>query len=121
VATEVRALAQRSASAAKDVKELVDDSKSGISEGLRLAHHSGEIMRQVLDAVRQVTTIMGEISSASTQQAQGVEHIGVAMAQIDRITQQNAALVEEATASAIALASQADELRRAVESFRLLA
>jgi methyl-accepting chemotaxis protein len=120
VATEVRALAQRSASAARDVKELVDDSKAGISEGLRLAHHSGEIMRRVLDAVRQVTAIMGEISSASTQQAQGVEHIGLAMAQIDRITQQNAALVEEATASAIALAGQADELNGAVESFRLL-
>jgi methyl-accepting chemotaxis protein len=121
VATEVRALAQRSASAAKDVKELVDDSKAGISEGQRLAHHSGEIMHQVLDAVRQVTAIMGEISSASTQQAQGVEHLGLAMAQIDQITQQNAALVEEATASAIALASQADELNRAVDSFRLLA
>jgi methyl-accepting chemotaxis protein len=119
VAAEVRALAQRCSSAARNVRALIDESGADIVAGQRLAHRSGETMQQVLSAVRNVTGIMGDISAASTQQAEGIQRIGVAVAQMDDITQQNAALVEEATASASALAAQAGELKRTVETFRL--
>jgi methyl-accepting chemotaxis protein len=119
VAAEVRALAQRSASAAKDVKSLIDESVSNVSLGQTLAHRSGSTMQQVLSAVTRVTDIMGEISAASSQQTQGIEHVGIAITQMDSVTQQNAALVEQATAAASALAGQADELKRTVSVFRL--
>jgi methyl-accepting chemotaxis protein len=119
VAAEVRALAQRSASAAKDVKSLIDESVSNVSSGQSLAHRSGSTMQQVLTAVTRVTDIMGEISAASIQQTQGIEHIGVTISQMDNVTQQNAALVEQATAAATALAGQAAELKQTVSVFRL--
>jgi methyl-accepting chemotaxis protein len=119
VAAEVRALAQRSASAAKDVKSLIDESVSNVTSGQSLAHRSGSTMQQVLSAVTRVTDIMGEISAASSQQTQGIEHVGIAITQMDSVTQQNAALVEQATAAASALAGQADELKRTVAVFKL--
>ncbi|SAK63802.1 methyl-accepting chemotaxis sensory transducer [Caballeronia arationis] len=121
VASEVRALAQRCASAAKDVKTLIDESVGNVTEGQDLAQQSGETMQQILASVMRVTGIMGEISAASSEQTRGIEHVGVAIAQMDSVTQQNAALVEQATAAAAALAGQADELKRAIGVFRLAA
>jgi methyl-accepting chemotaxis protein len=121
VASEVRALAQRCASAAKDVKTLIDESVGNVTQGQDLAQQSGETMQQILASVTRVTDIMGEISAASSEQTRGIEHVGVAIAQMDSVTQQNAALVEQATAAAAALAGQADELKRAIGVFTLAA
>ena len=118
VASEVRALAQRCAAAAKDVKTLIDESVTNVTAGQDLAQQSGDTMKQILTSVTRVNDIMSEISSASLQQTQGIEQVGVAITQMDAVTQQNAALVEQATAAAAALAVQAEELKRAVAVFR---
>ncbi|WP_350029363.1 MULTISPECIES: methyl-accepting chemotaxis protein [unclassified Caballeronia] len=118
VASEVRALAQRCAAAAKDVKTLIDESVTNVTAGQDLAQQSGDTMKQILTSVSRVTDIMNEISSASTQQTQGIEQVGVAIVQMDAVTQQNAALVEQATAAAAALATQAEELKRAIAVFK---
>ncbi|MDR5746730.1 methyl-accepting chemotaxis protein [Caballeronia sp. LZ029] len=118
VASEVRALAQRCAAAAKDVKTLIDESVTNVTAGQDLAQQSGDTMKQILTSVTRVNDIMSEISSASSQQTQGIEQVGVAITQMDAVTQQNAALVEQATAAAAALAVQAEELKRAVSVFR---
>jgi methyl-accepting chemotaxis protein len=118
VASEVRALAQRCAAAAKDVKTLIDESVTNVTAGQDLAQQSGDTMKQILTSVTRVNDIMNEISSASSQQTQGIEQVGVAITQMDAVTQQNAALVEQATAAAAALAVQAEELKRAVSVFR---
>jgi methyl-accepting chemotaxis protein len=119
VAAEVRTLAQRSATAAKEIKGLIDDSVNQVSIGSRLVQDAGTTMQQVVDSVRRVTSIVGEISSASQEQSQGIAEIGGAISQMDQGTQQNAALVEQATAAAQALQEQAHELAEAVASFRL--
>jgi methyl-accepting chemotaxis protein len=118
VASEVRALAQRCAAAAKDVKTLIDESVTNVTAGQDLAQQSGDTMKRILTSVTRVNDIMSEISSASSQQTQGIEQVGVAITQMDAVTQQNAALVEQATAAAAALAVQAEELKRAVSVFR---
>lgn len=119
VAAEVRALAQRSASAAKEIKSLIDASVSNVSRGQSLATEAGQSMQAILTSVQRVTDIMSEISAASTEQSTGIDHIGAAIGQMDTVTQQNAALVEQAAASAASLAEQAEQLRRAVTVFRL--
>ena len=119
VAAEVRTLAQRSATAAKEIKALIDDSVSQVSTGGRLVQDAGTAMQQVVDSVRRVTSIVGEISRASQEQSQGIAEIGSAVSQMDQGTQQNAALVEQATAAAQALQQQANHLAEAVASFRL--
>jgi methyl-accepting chemotaxis protein len=119
VATEVRNLAQRSAAAAKEIKELVGDSVNKVEAGNRLVEQAGSTMHEVVDSVRRVTEIMSEILAASQEQSSGIEQINQAVMQMDTATQQNAALVEEAAAAAQAMRDQANNLTEVVGIFRL--
>ena len=119
VAGEVRSLAQRSAGAAKEIKTLINTSLERVENGSTLAEDAGRTMDEVVKAVRRVTDIMGEISAASTEQSAGIEEINRAVTQMDAGTQQNAALVEEATAAARSLDDQAKALKRLVGQFKL--
>ncbi len=119
VATEVRSLAGRSAEAAKEIKQLIDTSVGRVEQGTALVDQAGSTMTEVVDAIRQVTVIMGEITASSNQQASGVAQVGEAVNHMDQSTQQNAALVEEMAAAAGSLNSQADELVQAVAVFKL--
>ena len=121
VASEVRGLAQRSAAAAKEIKGLISDSVDKVSDGARLVESAGSTMKEIVEAVKRVTDIMGEISAASTEQSQGIEQVNSAIAQMDEATQQNAALVEEAAAAAESLQDQAAGLTQAVAVFHLAA
>ncbi|PQO97448.1 methyl-accepting chemotaxis protein [Massilia phosphatilytica] len=119
VAGEVRTLAQRANAAAREIKGLIDDSVARVDAGTRLVADAGATMRDVVDSVGRVTAIMGEISIASGEQEQGIGQVNRAIVEIDGATQQNAALVEEATAAASAMQEQAEQLRRLVASFVL--
>ncbi len=119
VASEVRSLAQRSADAAKEIKALITASVESVGQGSALVDRAGTTMTQVVQAIRNVTDIMGEISAASSEQSAGVGQIGEAVTQMDQATQQNASLVEEMAAAAGALNHQADELVKAVSVFTL--
>ncbi len=121
VAGEVRTLAQRSASAAKEIKGLIEASGNRVETGTRLVERAGATMVDVVQSVRRVTDIMGEISAASVEQSSGIEQVNRAVTQMDEMTQQNAALVEEASAAAAALEAQAARLRESVALFRLSA
>jgi methyl-accepting chemotaxis protein-1 (serine sensor receptor) len=118
VAGEVRSLAQRSATAAKEIKELIGDSVGRVRNGSALVAEAGEVIEEVVVAVKRVTDIMGEISAASDEQSSGIEQVNQAVNQMDEVTQQNAALVEEAAAAALSLEEQAQLLRDAVAAFR---
>ncbi len=118
VAGEVRSLAQRSAAAAKEIKGLISDSTDKVTDGYKLVEQAGGTMGEVVDAVKRVTDIMGEISAASTEQSQGIQQVNQAISQMDETTQQNAALVEEAAAAAESLQDQASSLSEAVAVFR---
>jgi methyl-accepting chemotaxis protein len=119
VASEVRNLAQRSATAAKEIKTLIDDSVAQVTSGSRLVQDAGATMEQVVDSVRRVTTIVAEISNASGEQSTGIGEIGTAVAHMDQATQQNAALVEQASAAAQALQEQSVQLADVVAGFKL--
>ncbi|PKG93423.1 methyl-accepting chemotaxis protein [Paraglaciecola sp. MB-3u-78] len=119
VASEVRTLAQRSANAAKDIKELISDSVSKIENGNVLVNQSGETMDKVVTSIKRVNDIMSEIAAASAEQATGIDEVGKAISQMDEVTQQNAALVEEAAAAAESLQSQAIQLTERVASFKM--
>ncbi|ACC75724.1 methyl-accepting chemotaxis protein [Paraburkholderia phymatum] len=119
VAGEVRTLAQRSASAAKEIKDLIDESVNRVNSGTALVDEAGRTMGEIVQSVRQVSDLMGEISAASGEQHRGIEQVNVAISQMDEVTQQNAALVEEASAAAQSMASQASTLRELVSTFRL--
>ena len=119
VATEVRNLAQRSAAAAKEIKGLIQASTAEVEAGSRLVQEAGSTMGDVLASTEQVTAIMARISAASTEQSSGIEHINRSIGEMDEVTQQNAALVEEASAAAQAMQEQADALARAVRLFKL--
>ncbi|MDP3520339.1 MAG: methyl-accepting chemotaxis protein [Hydrogenophaga sp.] len=121
VAGEVRTLAQRSAAAAKEIKDLISDSVVRVDQGSALVDQAGKTMQAVVDSIRRVTDIVGEISSASSEQSQGVMQINEAVTQMDQVTQQNAALVEEMAAAASSLNSQAQQLVQAVAVFQLSA
>jgi methyl-accepting chemotaxis protein len=118
VAGEVRSLAQRSAAAAKEIKGLIGDSTDKVTDGYKLVEQAGGTMDEVVNAVKRVTDIMGEISAASTEQSQGIEQVNKAITQMDETTQQNAALVEEAAAAAESLQDQAASLSQAVAVFK---
>ncbi|MQA40982.1 methyl-accepting chemotaxis protein [Rugamonas aquatica] len=118
VATEVRNLAQRSAAAAKEIKDLIGDSVDKVQAGNRLVEQAGSTMHDVVSSVRRVTDIMSEIMQASQEQSSGIEQINTAVTQMDDVTQQNAALVEEAAAAAHAMQDQVNSLNDLVSVFR---
>lgn len=119
VAGEVRNLAQRSAQAAREIKSLIEDSVSRVDVGSTLVESAGETMDEIVNAVTRVTDIMGEIASASDEQSRGIDQVGLAVAEMDRVTQQNASLVEESAAAAAALEEQASRLTQAVAVFHI--
>jgi methyl-accepting chemotaxis protein len=119
VASEVRTLAQRSAGAAKEIKGLIEDSVDKVSEGSVLVHQAGTTMGEIVASVQRVTDIMAEISAASQEQSAGIEQVNQTVMQMDETTQQNAALVEEATAAARAMEEQALLLNEAVAAFHI--
>ena len=119
VASEVRSLAQRSAAAAKEIKELISGSVEQVRSGSELVGAAGKTMEEIVASVKRVADIMGEITAASQEQSSGIEQINQAVVQMDQVTQQNAALVEEAAASAESLKDQAGALSRAVSVFVL--
>jgi methyl-accepting chemotaxis protein len=119
VASEVRSLAGRSAEAAKEIKSLINASVERVEQGTTLVDQAGVTMTEVVSSIKRVTDIMGEISSASKEQALGVAQVGEAVTQMDQATQQNAALVEEMAAAASSLKSQAQELVATVGAFKL--
>ncbi|MBB3827047.1 methyl-accepting chemotaxis protein [Xanthomonas arboricola] len=121
VASEVRALARRSADAAKEIKTLIADSTDKVELGSGLVHRAGATMREIVGSVQHVTDIMSEITAASAEQSSGIEQVNRTVAQLDEVTQRNAALVEEATAAARSLEEQAVGLADAVSIFRLQA
>ncbi len=119
VASEVRTLAQRASGAAKEIKDLIDDSVSRVAEGSQLVDQAGKTMNEIVSSVQRVTDIMGEISAASHEQSAGIEQVNHTVTQMDEVTQQNAALVEEATAAARSMEEQASELTVAVAVFKV--
>ncbi|MET0320874.1 MAG: methyl-accepting chemotaxis protein [Duganella sp.] len=119
VASEVRNLAQRSAGAAREIKELISDSVEKVDAGSRLVDEAGNTMELIVTSIRQVADIMGEITAATQEQSNGIEEVNQAITQMDEMTQQNAALVEEAAAAAESMQEQAEILARAVSIFKL--
>ncbi len=119
VAGEVRNLAQRSGTAAKEIKQLISASVERVHNGSTLVQQAGTTMGEILQAVQRVTDIMGEIAAASEEQSSGISQVGRAVTQMDEVTQQNAALVEEAAAAAASLQDQAGRLRDTVSAFRV--
>ncbi|MFI8415795.1 methyl-accepting chemotaxis protein [Serratia sp. NPDC078593] len=119
VAGEVRNLASRSAQAAKEIKGLIDESVDRVKQGSVLVEHSGSTMQDIVRSVTRVTDIMGEIASASDEQSRGIEQVTLAVTQMDQVTQQNAALVQESASAAATLEDQAITLADAVSVFRL--
>ena len=119
VAGEVRNLAQRSAEAAKEIKDLIDESVRRVSEGSGLVHRAGQTMEEIVQSIGQVNTIVGQISTASDEQSAGVIQVGDSVGHMDQATQQNAALVEESAAVAEALRRKAADLLQTVSVFRL--
>ena len=119
MAAEVRNLAQRSAAAAKEIKELIGNSVSNVDAGSKLVNEAGSTMTEVVESIRRVTEIMAEITSASQEQFQGISQVNQAVVEMDNVTQQNSALVEEAAAAASALEEQTVQLREVAKTFKL--
>ena len=119
VASEVRSLAQRSANAAKDIKGLISDSVTKIGNGNHLVGRSGQTMQDIVVAIKRVNDLMSDIAAASVEQATGLDEVSKSVSQMDNMTQQNAALVEEAAAAAESLLSQANQLTAQVSKFKL--
>ncbi len=119
VASEVRSLAQRSATAAKEIKSLIDESVNKVDDGARLVNEAGTTMEQVVQSFQQVANLVTEITKASREQSNGIDQVTQAVSQMDEVTQQNAALVEQAAAAAESLQEQANELVRSVGTFKL--
>jgi methyl-accepting chemotaxis protein len=119
VASEVRSLAHRSAEAAKEIKALIGRSVEQVEQGSVLVDQAGKTMGEIVNSIKRVTDIVGEITSASVEQSSGVQQVGDAVVQMERATQQNAALVEESAAGAESLREQAQQLVQAVAVFRL--
>ncbi|QNK02550.1 methyl-accepting chemotaxis protein [Dyella telluris] len=121
VAGEVRSLAQRSATAAKEIKALIGDTVGKVQAGSALVDESGQVLAGIVDSVKRVTDIVAEIAAAAQEQSSGIDQVNRAVMQMDEVTQQNAALVEEAAAAARAMQEQADQLERQIRYFRVQA
>jgi methyl-accepting chemotaxis protein len=119
VASEVRNLASRSAEAAKEIKTLIQDSVGKVTEGTKLVDESGKALAEIVVRVKKVTDVMAEIASSSREQASGIEQVNKAITMMDDVTQQNAALVEEASAAAQALTEQASNLTQLISRYRV--
>jgi methyl-accepting chemotaxis protein len=119
VASEVRNLAQRSAAAAKEIKTLIGDSVDKVNTGTKLVDNAGTTMVEIVDSIKRVTDIMGEITAASQEQSAGIEQVNQAITEMDHVTQQNAALVEEAAAAAGSLQDQSNKLAQVVSVFQI--
>ncbi|QGZ65144.1 methyl-accepting chemotaxis protein [Paraburkholderia acidisoli] len=119
VASEVRTLAQRSAAAAREIRELIGNSGAHVASGVTLVNDAGKKMDEIVGAVKRVNDLMGEIAAASTEQSRGISQVNVAVTQLDQVTQQNAALVEQASAASQAMADQAGSLKDLVAAFRV--
>jgi len=119
VASEVRSLAQRSAAAASEIKGLINTSVAAVDGGVRHVEDAGAAMKEIVDGVQRVGDIIGEIKAAATEQSAGIGQVNQSVGEIDRMTQQNAALVEESAAAAESLREQAQRLSQVVQQFRL--
>jgi methyl-accepting chemotaxis protein len=119
VATEVRSLAGRSATAAKEIKGLIQDSVRKVNEGSALVTQSGQTLELIVASIKKVADIVGEIAAASREQSAGIEQVNKAVMQMDEMTQQNAALVEESTAASQSMATQARALSQTMEGYRV--
>jgi methyl-accepting chemotaxis protein len=119
VATEVRTLAQRSANAAKEIKALIDDAVVSVNEGSGLVGSAGSTMKEIVESTQKVSDILTEVAAASKEQSDGIEQVNRAVIQMDEVTQQNAALVEQTTAAALSLAEQAKVLQGAASRFKM--
>jgi len=119
VATEVRNLAGRSATAAKEIKALINDSVGKVEDGSALVARSGETLEHIVGAVKKVSDIVAEIAAASQEQSAGIEQVNKAVMQLDELTQQNAALVEQASAASLAMAGQARGLSELMERYNV--
>jgi methyl-accepting chemotaxis protein len=119
VAGEVRSLAQRSAEAAREIKALIGASVEKVDSGSRLVAHAGQTMQEIVGSVQRVTDIIGEITAASSEQSDGIGQVSASVTQLDRMTQQNAALVEQSAAAAESLKEQALKLTGLVGTFKL--
>ena len=119
VATEVRSLAGRSATAAKEIKGLIQDSVRKVNEGSALVTQSGQTLELIVASIKKVADIVGEIAAASREQSAGIEQVNKAVMQMDEMTQQNAALVEESTAASQSMATQARALSQTMERYRV--
>src|SRR5690606_37272565 len=119
VASDVRSLAQRSAQAAREIKELITESVSATAEGNRLVADTGATMAEIVESIQRVTDIMGEITAASEEQTSGIEQVNDAVHNMDQVTRQNATLVQEAEAAAGSLQQQADHLAKLVDTFKM--
>ncbi len=117
VASEVRNLAGRSATAAKEIKDLIQDSVNKVDEGSRLVNESGQTLQEIVDGIEQVTAIVGEIAAASQEQITGLDEVNNAITQMDELTQQNAALVEQASSASASLGEQADDMHQLIDFF----
>ena len=121
VAGEVRALAQRSGQAAREIKELISQSVGQVDDGARQVAEAGETMQRIVTQVQRVNDLVSEISAASTEQTRGIEQVSLAVSQLDQVTQQNAALVEESAAAADSMRVQAEHLAQSVATFKIAA
>lgn len=115
----LRNLAGRSASAAKEIKDLIEDSVNKVEEGSRLVNQSGQTLEEIRDSIKKVANIVGDITSASQEQAQGLDQINKAVVELDTTTQQNTALVEESAAAAESMSEQSNELKQLISFFKL--
>ena len=117
VASEVRALAQRSADAAKEIKALISASSQQVDRGVNLVGETGKVLERILTQVTQISGVVSEIAASAEEQSTGLQEVNTAVNQMDQVTQQNAAMVEEATAASHALTSEADQLARLISRF----
>jgi methyl-accepting chemotaxis protein len=119
VASEVRSLAQRSSEAAKDIKSLIVNSSSQVQEGVQLVNSAGASLGEIVGSIKEVATIVSEIASTSAEQSTGIDHVNTSLTQMDEVTQQNAALVEENAATAKVLEQQSQAMSEQVAFFKL--